>query len=193
MFTHSMDIAVLEFFQGLDNPVLDAVMAAFTKLGDHGLIWIGICLVLMVYKPTRLWGILAGVSLAMTFCIDEFLLKSIFLRERPFVAIPGVELIVDPPSGFSFPSGHSATAFSVAVCLLFCSRIKLPLRLLAVVFAAAVAFSRVYLSVHYLTDVVCGSLVGIICGTFFGLVALHLQHHPQDGAKAPQASTAALP
>lgn len=192
MITHSMDIAVLEFFQGLDNPVLDALMTAFTRLGDHGLIWITICLVLMVYKPTRLWGVMAGISLAMTFFIDEFLLKSIFLRERPFVAIPGVELIVDPPSGFSFPSGHSATAFSVAVCLLFCPRVKLPLRVLAMMFAAAVAFSRVYLSVHYLTDVVCGSLVGIACGILFGLVALHLQQHPQDGVKAPRAPSAAL-
>ncbi|MGN0262381.1 MAG: phosphatase PAP2 family protein [Eggerthellaceae bacterium] len=193
MITHSVDIAVLEFFQGLDNPVLDAVMSAFTKLGDHGLIWIAISLLLLAYKPTRIWGVFAGVSLAMTFFIDEFLLKSIFLRERPFVAIPDVQLIIDPPSGFSFPSGHSATAFSVAICLLLCPRLKLPLRFAAVLFAVAIATSRVYLSVHYLTDVVCGSLVGIVCGIIFGLVALHLQDHPKDGIKAPPAPTAVLP
>lgn len=193
MFTHALDIAVLNFFQGMENSVLDTVMTMFTKLGDHGLIWIAISLLLLAYKPTRIWGVFAGVSLAMTFFIDEFLLKSIFLRERPFVAIPDVRLIIDPPSGFSFPSGHSATAFSVAVCLLFCPRLKPPLRVAAVLLAAAIATSRVYLSVHYLTDVLCGSLVGIVCGVIFGLAALRLQQHFKDGVKAPHAPTAALP
>lgn len=192
MITHALDIAVLNFFQGVENPALDTVMTMFTKLGDHGLIWIAISLLLLAYKPTRMWGAFAGVSLAMTFFIDEFLLKSIFLRERPFVAIPDVQLIIDPPSGFSFPSGHSATAFSVAVCLLFCPKLKLPLRITAVLFAAAIATSRVYLSVHYLTDVVCGSLVGIACGVLFGLIALNLQRQPQDNGPNPQAPMMAL-
>lgn len=180
MPTHSLDMAALHFFQDLENPLLDGVMTALTKLGDGGVLWIALCLVLLARRRTRLWGATALGALIMSFFVDELLLKSIFLRERPFVAVPGVELIIDAPSGFSFPSSHSATACAVASCLLLCPRIKAPVRGAFVAFALLISFSRMYLSVHYLTDVVFGVLIGTACGILFGIIALHLQTQPWE-------------
>lgn len=180
MPTHALDMAVLQFFQELESPLLDAFMTGLTKLGDGGVLWIALCLFLLARRRTRLWGATALGALIMSFFVDELLLKSIFLRERPFEAVSGIELIIDAPHGYSFPSSHSATACAVAACLLLCPRIKAPIRGMFVAFALLIALSRVYLSVHYLTDVVFGVLIGSACGILFGMIALNLQTQPWE-------------
>lgn len=165
------DNAVVAFFQGAgSNPFLDAVMPFVTGLADHGIVWIALCAALLFSKRYRHWGIAAGCALAATFFCDEFVLKSIFLRPRPFVADPSVVLLVDPPGGYSFPSGHSATALAVAVTLLF-SPLKKRWKAAVLVFALLVAFSRAYLCVHYATDVLAGIAVGTLFGICAGLLA----------------------
>lgn len=177
------DYAVVAFFQGPgSNPVLDAFMIACTRLADHGLVWIALCLVLLATKRYRVWGVAAACALACSFLVDEFLLKSLFLRLRPFVADPTVALIVDPPSGYSFPSGHSATSLAVAVTLLF-SPLKKRWKAIVLAFALLVAFSRVYLCVHFATDVLAGIAVGAAFGICAGLVAHKVTagRKPEDG------------
>ena len=82
-------------------------------------------------------------------------------RVRPFVDDPAIKLLITPPHGFSFPSGHSGSSFAAAVTLFYFNK---KFGTGALVLAAMIAFSRVYLYVHYPSDVLIGSLLGVVVG-----------------------------
>ncbi len=158
---NSVDLAVLDFLQStVKCAFLDSVMAFFSFIGNSGMIWILICVAMMFFRKTRMMGVMALSAVVLGFLIGELGIKNIVCRPRPFVANPDIVLNISPPSGYSFPSGHSCSSFAAATVMLCCDRrygIK------ALFLAALIAFSRLYNYVHYPSDVICGILLGIFC------------------------------
>ncbi len=162
-----MELQILHMIQGWHNELLDAIMVTFTTFGDSGLGWIAIGLILAIIPKTRRCGINVLLSMLITHIIGNMIIKPIVARPRPFLADPSVELIVKAPSSFSFPSGHSASSFTAALTIFFYYKKPGVIALLA---AATIAFSRMYLFVHYPTDVLCGVLLGCVdaCLVYLG-------------------------
>jgi undecaprenyl-diphosphatase len=141
--------------------VLDKWMSLITLAGD-GWIWLALSVYVILFdwpdgKIALIQGGL-GISLEM---LSYKILKSHFSRPRPFRTLDQVSSMLEPSDEFSFPSGHTAAAFvMLSVFGAAYSFLFLPLMFLAVLIGA----SRVYLGVHYPSDVLAGSLLGLLCG-----------------------------
>ena len=137
---------------------LDRVMPWITALGDKGFLWIGITLVLLVWKRYRKTAFTLAVSLLICLVAGNLVLKPLVGRERPFEAGSVTELLIDAPEDFSFPSGHTMASFAAAGVLMASDkRLGIP----ALCIAVLIAFSRLYLYVHYPTDVLAGAALGL--------------------------------
>jgi undecaprenyl-diphosphatase len=159
---YSIDFSILEFIrENLSCGFMDAVMKLFTYAGEWGAVWIVIAIGLLLTPKYRRLGITMSVGLIACLIIGNILLKNLIARDRPFIADPDIILSISPPSGYSFPSGHSFTAFTSASILSSCSR---KAAAAAIPAAILIAFSRLYFSVHYPSDVLCGMLLGIVTG-----------------------------
>ena len=144
-------------------------MAVITHLGTGGSVWFALCIPLIISRQLRTAGLNILLSLFITWLIGEITIKRLVARVRPSEELPEDEQIIKRPKFYSFPSGHSASSFSVvAVTILRCPLwIIIPVAILATL----IAFSRLYLRVHYLTDVVAGVVLGLGCG--FSSVAIY--------------------
>ena len=152
----------------LHSRFLDTVMPIITWLGDKGLLWIVLGLgILFFQKGKRDTGFRVLLALLLGLLICNLLLKNAVGRIRPFVLNDAVQLLVPPPSDPSFPSGHTTAAFAAATVLI-CDHWKG--RWIILIVAILVAFSRLYLYVHFPTDVICGALIGIFCGWLSSLL-----------------------
>lgn len=160
---------------------LDAVMPYITKFADSGIGWILLALVLLIPRKTRRMGAAMGVALAIGFVTGNLLLKNLVARTRPFLFDPSIELLIAPPHEFSFPSGHTLASFECAVAV-FCYRRKWGV--VALLFAVLIAFSRLYLQVHYPTDVLCGAILGSLIGYLAYRIVETIAH--KHVAKRPQ-------
>ena len=160
---------------------LDAVMPYITKFADSGIGWILLALVLLIPRKTRRMGAAMGVALAIGFVTGNLLLKNLVARTRPFLFDPSIELLIAPPHEFSFPSGHTLASFECAVAI-FCYRRKWGVA--ALLFAVLIAFSRLYLQVHYPTDVLCGAILGSLIGYLAYRIVETIAH--KHVAKRPQ-------
>lgn len=162
------DGGILTFVQTyLHNPVTDQIFPIFTNLGEGGLLWFAVALLLLLFKSTRRSSALMLCAMAVGFLLGEVGIKNLVCRPRPFAAYPGLyELLIPPPSGFSFPSGHTCASFAAATVLT--ARRDQPgwyhwaIVGAAWVFALLIAFSRIFLFVHYPTDVLAGGLLGTL-------------------------------
>lgn len=136
-----------------------------THFGTGGIFWIALTAVLLINKKTRKVGSMCTVSIVLTFLVNNLILKNLVARTRPYFVIEGLTTVGMRPSDFSFPSGHTAISFCVA-CVLFRN---LPKKWgsLFLILAVLIAFSRLYLGMHYPSDVLAGALTG----TFFSFVA----------------------
>lgn len=162
-FLQSIDRSVSLFFSGTDCPAIDFLMVLFSTVAELGAIYIVIAACLFFIRKDRKQAVVILVSLLLSvvFC---HILKDVFDRTRPFIEL-GIDILVPPPRGSSFPSAHSSTAFSFAAVMFWFYRKNAPLFAYGSVFlAAAVAFSRIWLCVHYVSDVVVGSVFGIAVG-----------------------------
>lgn len=171
---NGFDRAVMEFIQlHFHNIVTDRVFPVLTYLGEAGAVWIVLALAFLVRRESRRWGMIMLCAMAAGFLLGELLLKNVICRERPFQAFPGyTALLISPPSGFSFPSGHSCASFAASTVLLAVSK-KWGFPALAL--AVLIAFSRIFLFVHWPTDVLAGSLLGVLCGLTACLIARKLE------------------
>lgn len=151
------DRAFLDYIQTLRTDMLDTLMTAVTFLGDAGLFWIIWAVVLCFFPKTRKTGVLMITALAVTFAVSTLGLKNLFERLRPCIQFQK-ELFYACPSGFSFPSGHSVSSFAAAGVLFFRHEKG---GTAALILAALIAFSRMYLYVHFPSDVLTGSLLGV--------------------------------
>lgn len=158
---NEFELNILDFIQEhLRCGFLDKVLPVITKLGDAGIFWIIVAIVLIIFKKTRKMGIMTGLALLLGLLIGNLTLKPLIARVRPY-DMPGVniDLLVERLSDKSFPSGHTLASFEAAVVLLINDkRFGIP----AIVLATVIALSRLYLYVHYPTDVLAGIVLGVL-------------------------------
>ncbi|MDE5558030.1 MAG: phosphatase PAP2 family protein [Ruminococcus sp.] len=163
-----IEFAILDFIQ--DNFRTDFsnfIMPLISALGNKGIIWIITGLILCISKKYRKSGIIILTALVFSALLCNLTLKPLVARMRPFTVNSEIKLLINAPTDFSFPSGHTASSFSVAFALLFNkNRLWIPSMILAVL----IAFSRLYLYVHYPTDVLCGIIIGLITGISANIV-----------------------
>ncbi|MBQ6824793.1 MAG: phosphatase PAP2 family protein [Clostridia bacterium] len=139
---------------------LTPIFRIITFLGEFGAGWIAVALVLVCMKKSRKAGWTVGVALLLGLLLGEYGIKILVQRPRPFTELAGLQLLIPEPAGFSFPSGHTTSSFAAAVSLFFYHK-KWGAAALAM--AGLVGFSRMYFTVHYLTDVLFGIALGIAC------------------------------
>lgn len=139
---------------------LDPIMKFITYLANGGALWIGICVLLLILKKTRTTGLVCSCSLAATFLINNIILKNIVARTRPYEVVEGLNRIIGAQSDYSFPSGHSGASFAVAVVMFM----EMPKKygVPALIVAMLIALSRLYVGVHYPSDVIAGILTGTL-------------------------------
>lgn len=155
----ALDAALARWINGLAGvPVLDWLMVALTVSGTYAAIWLGLGVLAAWRSGAAARGVVRMAwGLALTGLLVNGVLKPMVDRERPFVHDPAVRLVGPTPSGSSFPSGHAASAVAGACGLAFVWPRR---RGLLWTLGAGIAFSRLYLGVHYPIDVVVGALVG---------------------------------
>lgn len=156
----NLDLGILRFINdNLHNPIMDKIMVIITTLGNKGAIWIVITLIFLITKRYRKVGIMMACGLILNAILGEVILKNIIQRGRPFINFSDISLLIKIPTTYSFPSGHTASSF-VAVGIIFGTLKKYRWQALAL--AILIAFSRMYLFVHYPSDIIGGVILGII-------------------------------
>ena len=163
MFNHllQLDGQLLVAVQGLHMSWLDPVVSLYTRLGDGGLLWIALSLLMLCWRPTRRAGALALCAMALGLLATNLTIKPLVERARPWLDWPIVPLVTEKDPN-SFPSGHTCAAFAAGMCWVR----ALPWRwgrITAVVLAVCMGLSRLYVGVHYPTDVLVGALIGALC------------------------------
>lgn len=169
----SFEFVILDYIHKLHSPIGDFFFKNFTRLGDSGIIWIVFIIGFLIYPKTRKLGIVLAISIIIEVIICNGILKPLVARIRPYELNTAITLLIDKQKDYSFPSGHSSAAFSFAVPLMILGLKKFWVP--ALVFAVLMAFSRMYLYVHYPTDIIGGMVIGtfsgiiscIICKKFF--------------------------
>jgi undecaprenyl-diphosphatase len=156
-----LDGSILVWIQeNIRSDTLTPVIKFITHLGDHGRLWILLALVLLVIKKTRATGGMMAVSLLCTYLLNNLWLKNLVARTRPYEVVQGLQSVIGAQGEYSFPSGHASSSFAAAVVIyLLCPRkAGIP----AVILAALIALSRLYVGVHYPTDVLAGAVNGTL-------------------------------
>lgn len=160
----SLELSILDWMQAhLRSGFGDLVMPFITALGDHGVIWIGLTLILLILPKTRKAGAAVAAALVLEVICCNLLLKPFVARPRPCEVNQAVQLLVPRPTDYSFPSGHTGASFAAAAALLGQkNRLWVP----SLALALLIGFSRLYLYVHYPSDVLAGAFLGTLLGLF---------------------------
>ena len=153
-----MEIQMLNWLQRLHTPILDKIMQLITHLGDMGIIWIILTIVMLLIPKRRKSGVIMAAALIVDVILCNVILKNLVGRIRPFDVNPWIQLLIPEPKDFSFPSGHTAASFASVTALYLAGEKKLWKPALAL--AILIAFSRMYLYVHYPTDILGGVIFG---------------------------------
>ena len=181
-FIVNIDVAIYQFVDSIMNPVLNVIMTFITHLGDTpGIIWFILGLGLLIPRKTRKLGVLLFAGLAFASVINNLCLKVIIERPRPYNLDPevwknaGYEYIwpnlIKKSDSWSFPSGHTSTSIGAGFALLLgCRKKELGIGIPAFIISLLIGFSRIYVHVHYPTDVIVGALIGLLSGLAMYLV-----------------------
>ena len=163
-FAESFDLPILDWIaENLYCKALDVIMPLITMLGDAGIFWIAIAVALLIFPKTRKIGLSMGAALLMGLLICNLTLKPLAARIRPYDYQlehfgKQIALLVATPHDYSFPSGHTIASFEAAIALTIYNR---KWGIPAIVLAAVIAFSRLYLYVHYPTDVLFSMVLSV--------------------------------
>lgn len=162
-----MDADILLFLQNtVRNPVLTPLVKEITALGNGAVFWVLVSIVMLVFGKTRKIGITSILALLVSLLINNIILKNLVARVRPYEVIEGLMPLIRRPRDYSFPSGHTGSSFASAWVLYrgLPKRFGIP----ALVLAGLIGLSRLYLGVHYPTDV----LFGVVSGIGSGCIAM---------------------
>lgn len=167
-FIQNVDQVILTFIHNnLTNSFFDTIMPVITSLANGGVLWILVGLILICSSKYRKSGFMLIGALLLCFIIGNLGLKPLVARVRPFNVNTSIHLLISMPKDFSFPSGHTMHSFAAATVLYYTNkRIGIAAYLLAI----TIGFSRLYLYVHYPSDV----LFGIIIGVLMALISIKL-------------------
>lgn len=156
------ELKILDWIQSIHTPAGDVLMPFVSALGNAGIIWVLLAVILLIRPKTRKSGIVLILALGFDVILCNLILKNVFCRIRPCDVNTAVQLLIPRPSDYSFPSGHTAAAFAAVSAMYFAGERKIwkP----ALVLAVLIAFSRMYLYVHYPTDILGGIAVGMLTG-----------------------------
>ena len=152
-----MEFEILYAINNLHNPILDKIMIAITSLGNAGLVWIGIAIFLLFIKRTRKCGFLMLISMLLGLILGNGILKNLIARDRPCWIDTNMPLLIPNPHDYSFPSGHTLASFEAAIMIFLHNKKWGAISLAA---AVLIAFSRLYLFVHFPTDILGGMILG---------------------------------
>ena len=153
--------SILLFLQNyVRNPVLNALLIPFTVSNNAGIPCILIVAVFIYFKSLRKVGILMGISLLLEFLLNNLIIKNLFARIRPYEVIDGLILLVGKAPDYSFPSGHTGSAFALAVVIFMVMDRKYGI--IALILASLMGFSRLYVGIHYPSDVLGGVILGVV-------------------------------
>lgn len=160
---YSIDSGILLFIQdSIRNSVLDPIMTFFSVIGNAGALWIALAILLMINKKYRRIGFDVLLCVALCYIINDFAVKNTIQRVRPFLAVDGLEFMLGSWSlseTWSFPSGHTCSSFAAAYALTMGFGKKGALFYIPAFF---ISFSRLYIGVHYPSDVLAGALIGTL-------------------------------
>lgn len=154
--------ALLWIQEFVRQDVLNPIVSLYTSLGNAGMMWIVLSLAMLCFRPTRKAGAISLLAMALGLLCTNIVLKHLVSRPRPWLDVAGLAALVSEPDPNSFPSGHTCAAFAAAISWLR----ALPKRWmgrLGVVLAVCMGLSRLYVGVHYPSDVIAGALVGTLC------------------------------
>ena len=158
------ELGFLHSIQESATPLWDFVWTSVTMLGESGLFWIALSLFLMFLPRTRKCGFSMGIALALGAILVNVLLKNVVARPRPYDLDPTLSCRLvwgEMTRDFSFPSGHTAASFEAAFALFLRNR---KWGVIALTAAFFIGVSRLFLVVHYPSDVVAGAVIGMFCG-----------------------------
>lgn len=174
----NMDWAVLFWIRDtLNCPALDYIMPKITSLGDKGFIWILTAFVLLCTKQYRKYGITLVVGIATGVLIGNVFLKNVIERSRPNWIDQTITLLIANPTDFSFPSGHTLSS-AIAATILTMSNKKFGY--VAIPLACLIAFSRLYLFVHFPSDVLSAALIGSLIGALVFIGMKHMSPNKKE-------------
>jgi len=168
----NLDANILLFLQEhARTPILTEFLQFYTNLGNAGFLAILTCVLLLAIPKMRKIGLAASISLLAEFILVNLILKNAVARARPYEIIEGLTCITKLATDFSFPSGHTGSCFAVAVVLF----LELPKRygITALFLAVLMAYSRLYVGVHYPTDVLAALLIGTLTAVITCRFFLH--------------------
>ena len=159
----SFDLPILDWIQAnLQSGFMDVFMPFITKFGDHGLFWMIVAAILFIIPKTRKTGLGMAIAMMIGLLICNVTLKPLVGRIRPYdlQAELGItiQLLGERMHDFSFPSGHTLVSIEAATALTYYHR---KWGIAALVLAVLIAYSRLYLFVHYPTDVLAGAILGV--------------------------------
>lgn len=166
------DLFLFSFLEKIHSPLLDQIMRLFTSLGDLAIIWFGFMLFFLIIKKDRKQALVMFISVLLTSLCCDLILKNMIQRPRPFTTHPSLQPLITPPSSYSCPSGHTATSFAACTSIRGYKLIKK----ITFLFALLIAFSRVYLRVHYPSDVFAGIILGLLISTLVHYI-FNKSHH----------------
>lgn len=178
-----MDENVLLWIQNyLRWEPLNLAVKVFTTLGNAGIIWIIISLSMIFWKPTRKAGLLAGLALVFSLLFTNLGLKPIFARTRPYLAMEELVPLLTSIDSNSFPSGHTSAAFSAG--MVWAKTLpKRWMRVVSIGQAVLMGLSRLYVGVHYPSDVIVGAMVGTICALLAWNMGPFFKNREEGNAK----------
>ena len=155
------EFAILDFIATLHTDLLDAILPVISSFGNAGIGWIILSAFLLLMPRYRKAGLTMALALIFCLLIGNVTLKPLIARARPYSYFPDMVLLIPPLDDFSFPSGHTFASFATATALFLHHRKE---GIAAFLLAATIAFSRLYLYVHFPSDILAGMILGIASG-----------------------------